>query len=61
MIEFDIETWCAKQSYVTLSDTKKIIFALGQGIKLDGFTPKKSDKNKLQQIQAIEKANRIKF
>jgi hypothetical protein len=56
MLEFDLDTWCAKHSYVTLAQTKSVAFGFVQNL-----IESKNDIDKLQQIQAIEKANRIKF
>lgn len=56
MLEFDLETWCAKHSYVTLAQTKSVAFGFAQSL----FATEKG-LQKLAEIQAIEKANRIKF
>ena len=56
MLEFDLETWCAKHSYVTLAQTKSVAFGFVQSL-----TASKNDIEKLQQIRSIEKANRIEF
>ena len=56
MLEFDIETWCAKQSYVTLAQTKSVALGFVQNLLATA-----RDTDKLQVIQSIEKANRIKF
>lgn len=56
MLEFDLETWCEKHSYVTLAQTKSVAFGFAQSL----FATEKG-LQKLAEIQAIEKANRIKF
>lgn len=55
MLEFNIDTWCAEWSYATLAEEKTII----KGIRASERSS--FDSEKLQQIQAIEKANRIVF
>lgn len=60
MLEFDLDTWCAtwcaKHSYVTLAQTKSLALGFVQNL-----IESKNDIDKLQEIQAIEKANRIVF
>ena len=56
MLEFDLETWCAKHSYVTLAQTKSVAFGFVQS--LIGI---EKDLQKLAEIRTIEKANRIEF
>lgn len=56
MLEFDLDTWCAKHSYVTLSSTKSVAFGFVQSL-----TASKNDIEKLQQIRSIEKVNGLNF
>ena len=32
MLEFDLETWCEKHSYVTLAQTKSVAFGFAQSL-----------------------------
>ena len=56
MLEFDLEIWCAKHSYVTLTQTKSVALGFVQNLLATA-----RDTDKLQQIQSIEKANGLNF
>lgn len=56
MLEFDIDTWCARQCYVTLAQTKSVAFGF-----VHSMIASTNDIDKLQQVRLIEKVNGLNF
>ena len=56
MLEFDLEIWCAKHSYVTLTQTKSVACGF-----LQSMIATEKDLQKLAEIRSIEKANGLNF
>ena len=56
MLEFDIDTWCARQCYVTLAQTTSVAFGF-----VHSMIASTNDIDKLQQIQSIGKGNGLNF